>query len=77
MTMGMKPFENIAEKGENADNQHFLLLPQRFLLYQENIPLFFFFFGGGGAIYSLSSANAVYLDQSKILSFGEEESCLV
>ena len=27
-----KTFENIVEKGENAGNQHFLLLPQCFLL---------------------------------------------
>ena len=25
---GKKVFENILEKGENADNQHFLLFPQ-------------------------------------------------
>ena len=30
----MKPFENIAGKGENAGNRHFLLFPQCFLLCQ-------------------------------------------
>ena len=29
-----KPFENIAKKGENAGNQHFLLFEQRFLLFR-------------------------------------------
>ena len=33
-TSRKKPFENIVGKGENAGNQHFLLFPQRFLLYQ-------------------------------------------
>ena len=30
-------FENIVAKGENADNQHFLLFPQCFLPYQREI----------------------------------------
>ena len=30
-TLKKKPFENIVGKGENADNQHFLLLPQHLL----------------------------------------------
>ena len=29
-----KPSENIVEKGENADKQQFLLLPQCFLTYE-------------------------------------------
>ena len=29
-TLKKRPFENIVGKGENADNQHFLLLPQCF-----------------------------------------------
>ena len=29
------PLENIVGKGENAGNQHFLLLPQCFLLFQK------------------------------------------
>ena len=29
-TLRKKPFENIVGKGENAGNQHFLLLPQCF-----------------------------------------------
>ena len=32
-TLKQKVFENIVGKGENAGNQHFLLLPQCFLLY--------------------------------------------
>ena len=35
-----KPFENIVEKGENADNQHFLLFPQCFLPYHKQKSLF-------------------------------------
>ena len=34
-TIKKKPFENIMRKGENTGNQHFLLLPQCFLLYQK------------------------------------------
>ena len=34
MTLNMNAFENIAGKGENADDQHFLLFPQCFLPYQ-------------------------------------------
>ena len=30
----MKAFENIVGKGENAGDQHFLLFPQCFRLYQ-------------------------------------------
>ena len=33
MTLRRKAFENIVGKGENADNEHFLLFPQYFLLY--------------------------------------------
>ena len=34
MALKKKAFENIVGKGENADNQHFLLFPQCFLRYQ-------------------------------------------
>ena len=34
MTLQKKPFENIMGKGENADNQHFLLFPQCFQSFQ-------------------------------------------
>ena len=34
MTLKKKAFENTVVKGENAGNQHFLLLPKCFLLYQ-------------------------------------------
>ena len=30
MTLRKKALENTVEKGENADNQHFVLLPQCF-----------------------------------------------
>ena len=32
-----KLFENIVGEGENANNQHFLLFPQCFLLLQEQV----------------------------------------
>ena len=40
LTLRKKPSENIVRKGENADKQHFLLLPQCFLLYQRKITTF-------------------------------------
>ena len=33
-TLKTKAFETLKEKGENAGNQHFLLFPQYFPLYQ-------------------------------------------
>ena len=36
-TQCKKAFENIVGKGENAGNQHFLLLPQCFLLFPKQI----------------------------------------
>ena len=36
-TLKKKPSENIVEKGENAGNQHFLLFPQCFPSYPEQI----------------------------------------
>ena len=36
-TLRKKPFENIVQKGENAGDQHFLLFPQCFLLFQTEI----------------------------------------
>ena len=35
-----KPFENTIGKGENAGNQHFLLFPQCFLPFPEQISIF-------------------------------------
>ena len=35
-----EPFENIVGKEENAGNQHFLLFPQRFLLFSKQISTF-------------------------------------
>ena len=48
-------------KGENAGNQHFLLFPQYFLLYQREKSSFM-----------LSSANALNSDQSYNLSLCKE-----
>ena len=39
-TLRKKPFENIVGKGENAGNQHFLLLPQCFLPSPKQISVF-------------------------------------
>ena len=38
--MKKKAFENVAVKGENAGNQHFLLCPQCFLLFPKQISIF-------------------------------------
>ena len=59
-----KLFGNIVGKGENAGNQHFLLFPQSFQAIPERIYFFF-------SKLHLSSANALNLDQSKILLFSE------
>ena len=59
-----KALENTVEKGENAGNQHFLLFPLCFLLY-ENTKIIIL------AMLKLSSANAFNLVMSKILSFGK------
>ena len=32
-----RPFENIAGKGGNAGNQHFLLFPQSFIPYERQV----------------------------------------
>ena len=60
-----KPFENIVGKGENAGNQHFLLSPLCFLSFPKTNFNF-------SVTFCLSSANAVSLDQSRILWFGKE-----
>ena len=39
-TLTERPFENIVEKGENTDNQHFLLLVQCFLPFAKQILIF-------------------------------------
>ena len=85
MTLSKKPFENIEGKGENAGDQHFLLFPQCFQPFQRQIivlstfspfstkfstlPKLNFNFS---FTFILSSANALNLDQSVILSFGKE-----
>ena len=63
-TLGKKPFEIIVGKGENAGNQHFLLFPQCFPPFPNQISFSLLTF-------ILSSANASNSDQSKILSFGK------
>ena len=65
MTLRKKPFENIVGKRENNGNQHFLLFPQCFLPFPKQISIF-------DTHFELSSANALNLDRSKILSFGKE-----
>ena len=65
MTLTKKAFENIVGKGENADNQHFLLFPQCFLSVTKKKINFWIKI-------ILSSANAFNLDQAKYLSFGKE-----
>ena len=57
--MRTKPSENIVEKGENADKQQFLLLPQSFLTYESQIFL---------VTLILFSANAFNLDNAKNLA---------
>ena len=59
MSQRKEAFENILGKGENAGNQHFLLLPQCFLPFQKQVLIF------------VSSASALNLDWSKILSFNK------
>ena len=61
---GKKPFEHIVGKGENADNQHFLLFQQCFLPYQRKNALL--------AALRLSSASTFNLDRSKTLLSGKE-----
>ena len=51
-----KPSENIVEKGENADKQQFLLLPQCFLTYERQISF---------VTLILLSANTFNLDKAK------------
>ena len=41
MTLGKRPPENIVAKGENAGNQHFLLFPQCFPSFPNQISIFF------------------------------------
>ena len=61
MTLKKKSFENILGKAENIGNQHFLLFPKCYLPF----PIC-------RATYILSTANALNLDQSKILLFSKE-----
>ena len=58
MTLKEKPSENIVGKEENAGNQHFLHFPQYF---QSSLKQIF-----SSVTFTLSSANAFELDQSKI-----------
>ena len=64
-TLYKKPFENIVGKGENADNQHFLLFPQCFFtLHKTNFNF--------SITLILSSASAFNFDRYKTLSFDKE-----
>ena len=65
MTLKKKSFENIAGKGENAGNQHFLTM---FSTSPKKIVCF-------SVTFTLPSANALNLNQSKNLSFGKELIC--
>ena len=60
----MKALENTVGKGENAGNQHFFPFPTVFspLSGRETITL---------AMFNSTSANALYLVTSNILSFGK------
>ena len=74
MILDMKPFENIARKGENAGNQHFLLFPQCFQPCQKQKSSFSTLSKTKIIIFSIfimSSANAFNLHQSRILSLIE------
>ena len=62
MTLKQRAFESIVGRVENAGNQHFLLFPQCFLPFPNQISNFH--------PPILLSANAFNLDQSKILSTG-------
>ena len=62
----LRAFENIVGKGENADNQKFLLFPQCFLPSKTSFPYFILF------CFVVCKINAFNLDPSKILSFGKE-----
>ena len=64
MTLAKKHLENIVGKEENAGNQHFILFPQYFYPSKSNLDFLVPFI--------TSSANALNLDQSKILSSGKE-----
>ena len=63
MTLKKEPSENIVGKQENAGNQYFLLSPTMFfILARTNIAIWITF--------NLLSANALNLDLSEILLFG-------
>ena len=60
-----RAFENIVGKGENAGNRHFLLFPQCLSTFlQKRFAIL--------AKFNLSSANALNLDESNIMSFGRK-----
>ena len=65
MTLGKMPFENIVGKRENAGNQHFLLFPQYFKPFSNQISIFL-------VTFVLTFAIAFNLEQSKIVLFGKE-----
>ena len=65
MAFNNTTYGKILKKGKNAGNQHFLLF---FRMFTTSPKANFTF----RTTFILSSANAIYLDQSKIFSFGKE-----
>ena len=64
-TLSKKPFENIVGNRENAGNRHFSLFPIMFSILSKTKIIIL-------SIFTLSSAKALNLDQSRISSFGKE-----
>ena len=64
-TLKWRAFENIVGKGKNADYLQFLLFPQCFLSFSNQISIFH-------SHLFCHHANAFNLNQSKFLSFGKE-----
>ena len=71
-TLSKNPFQNIAGKGENAGDQHFLFFRNCFQPYPSNHSSLSKYTIIILANFILSSANAFNLDQSRILLFGKE-----
>ena len=65
MTLKQRAFGHIVGKGENAGNQHFLLFPQFFLLFPNQI-------SNSHSHFFCPLQMLSILDQSKILSFSKE-----
>ena len=70
MTLKQRAIQNILGKEENAGNQHFLLFPQCFLLYQRKEIII-------SAALNLSPANAFNFVKAKFVWFGKELNILL